>query len=94
MPTGLARLAPLTSIDPDRGRHNPELGIIGDVAAPAGVGLLGGEVLPDQVGGVDRAPACDGGALPGSWVAPVQARGAHQPPDPLAGHAQAAHDEL
>ncbi|OLL70169.1 hypothetical protein Ae263Ps1_6384 [Pseudonocardia sp. Ae263_Ps1] len=28
---------------------------VGDVAAPAGVGSLGGEVTPDQVRGVDRA---------------------------------------
>ena len=35
-----------------------------------------------------------GGAFPGSWVASVQAGGAHQPPDPLAGDPQAADDEL
>ena len=50
--------------------------------------------LPDEVGGVDGALACDGGAFPGSGVASLQARGAHQPPDPLAGDLQAAHDEL
>ena len=62
--------------------------------APAGVGPGGGEVLPDQVRGVDRALACAGGAFPGSRVASLQARGAHQPPHPLAGHPHPAHDQL
>jgi hypothetical protein len=38
----------------------------------------------DQVRGVEGPLACDGGALPGAWVAALQASGAHQPPDPLA----------
>ena len=38
---------------------------VGDVAAPAGVGRLGGEVLPDQVRGVDGPPTGDGGAFEG-----------------------------
>jgi hypothetical protein len=57
-------------------------------AAP-GVGLLGGEVSPDQVCGIDGPLTCDGGALPGLGMAPLQAGGAHQPPDPLAGDTDA-----
>jgi hypothetical protein len=36
---------------------------------PAGVGVGGGEVLADQIGCVDGALTCDGGALPGTWMA-------------------------
>jgi hypothetical protein len=36
----------------------------------------------------------DGGLLLGPRVGSVQASGAHQPPDPLAGHPVAAHDQL
>ena len=54
----------------------------------------GGEVLPDQVRGVDGPLTGDGGAFPGTRVTSLQAGGAHQAPHPLAGDPQAAHDEF
>jgi len=51
---------------------------VGDVTAPAGVGCLGGEVLPDQVRGVDGSLTCDGRALPGPGVASAQVSSLHQ----------------
>ena len=62
--------------------------------APAGVGRVGGEVLLDQVWGVDGPLTGGGGAFPGPGVASVQAGGAHQAPDPFAGDPPAAHDQF
>src|SRR5918994_3155752 len=67
---------------------------VGDVAAPARVRGLGGEVLPDQIRGVDRSLTRDGGLLPGPGVASAQAGSAHQPPHPLASDPEPAHDQL
>src|SRR5207244_4278206 len=67
---------------------------VGDVAAPAGVGCLGGEVLPDQIGGVDRAQTCGSRFLPRSGMTSLQASGAHEAPDSLGGGLDAAHDQF
>jgi len=86
----------LTNLIPQNGGVDPAVeGLdVGDVSAPADVGLGGGEVLPDQVGGVDGPSTCDGRLLPGPWVASAQAGGLHQAPDPFGGGLDAAHDEL
>src|SRR6478609_2986004 len=87
----------LAGVQVDHGRGvDPALdgAYVGDVSAPVGVGLGGGEVLSDQVWGVDGSLACDGRFLPGPWVASAQAGGLHQAPDPFGGDPDTAHDEF
>ncbi len=76
---------PRVQVD-DGGQVRPALpGLdVGDVAAPARVGPLGGEVPAEQVRG-NRPVAGHGRALERPGMASLQASGLHQPPDPLAG---------
>jgi hypothetical protein len=67
---------------------------IRDVAAPASIGLLGSEVLADQIRRIDGSRTCGGGFLPGLGVASLQAGGLHQPPDSLGRESVAEHDQL
>src|ERR1017187_1663992 len=59
---------------------------VGDVAAPAGVGVRGGEVAADQVRRGCRMFAADGGPLPRPRVTSSQASGLHEPVDALVRH--------
>src|ERR1035441_10357787 len=84
---GPAARGPRVQVD-DGGQVGPAVPgpDVGDVAAPAGAGVRGGEVAADQVRGADRVVAADGGALPRFRVASSQASGLHEPVDALVGH--------
>src|SRR5450755_187188 len=69
----------------DGGEISPSVpcSYVGDVAAPLHISEGGGEIPADQVRCGHRLVSADGGPLPGSRVASLQASGLHEPVDAL-----------